>query len=115
MLGSQGAPHGHLTSFLPQAVWAHWSPRCGAGVCGAGACGAGEGAEGWEPGSQSQPPAESLLTPPQAHEGWSTKLFLFMRVSVGWPLSRQRVLSLEAILECAAHLLRTEDGRLNSS
>lgn len=33
-----------------------------------------------------------------------------MIVSVGWPLSRQLALSPEAILECAAHLLRTEDS-----
>ena len=46
-------------------------------------------------------PAGSLLTPPQAlARGWKTKLFLFMTVSVGWPPSRQLVLSFEAILEC---------------
>lgn len=49
-LGSEGVPQGRLTSFLPQAVWAHRPPRCGAEVCGAGA-------GVWEPpASPSRPP-----------------------------------------------------------
>lgn len=68
-------------------------------IWGLGAGAEGEGDEELCP----SPPAGSLLAPPQAlARDWNTKLFLFMILSVGWPLSRQLVLSFEAILECAA-------------
>lgn len=50
----------------------------------------------------SQPTGSLLAAPCTLARGWNTKLFLFMIVSVGWPLSRQLVLSFEAILECTA-------------
>lgn len=66
--------------------------------------GMGLGTGGREPGElcPSQPAGSLLARPWALVRDWNTKLFLFMIVSVGWPPSRQLVLSFEAILECAA-------------
>lgn len=106
-------PAGSVGSSVPQ-VWGRGLR--GWGLRGWGLRGRGRGRGRGVGAGQPVPAARGESAHPSpGSRGPSTKLFLFMRVSVGWPLSRQRVLSLEAILECAAHLLRTEDGRLNSS